>query len=368
MAAMSPGSPRPSSQCQSHLPSELVRLHRPSLALLLALSLSGIAPRSLAATPTADEKAAARELALIGMDLKDKGDCPAALEKLERAEQLYHAPTILTAIGECQIALGRLVEGTENLKKVSLEHIDPKASSTFFDAQNRARKLLDETLPRIAKLTIELDPELEDVELLIDDVKVSSALIGVRRPTDPGRHTVTVRKQGYLDATAEVTLEEAGDEKLTLTLSPDPAAAAADEATPPEALETDASIQTAAAPPRQKSTQPVLGWIGIGVGAAALGAGAVTGVLALDQANHLTCPNDVCSGSDAGRLDSALSLATASTILLGAGGALAVTGVILLLTSPSEKASARAPLETQFGNVRLTPEVYAGGAGFRGSF
>ncbi len=366
MAAMSTGSPRLSCRRQSHLPSEFVRLHRPSLALLLALSLSGIAPRTIAATPTADEKAAARELALVGMDLKDKGDCPAALEKLERAEQLYHAPTILTAIGECQIALGRLVEGTENLKKVSLEHIDPKASSTFFDAQTRARQLLDETLPRIAKLTIELNPELDDVELLIDEVKVSSALIGVRRPTDPGRHTVTVRKHGYLDATAEVTLEEAGDEKLTLALEPDPTAATETKA--PEAMETDASVQATASQPRRKSAQPVLGWIGIGVGAAALGAGAVTGVLALDQANHLTCPNDVCSGGDVGRLDSALSLATASTILLGAGGALAVTGVILLLTSPSEKTSARAPLETQLGSVRLTPEVYAGGAGFRGSF
>lgn len=368
MAAMSTGSPRPFRRRQLLLRREFARVQRSSLALLLAFGLSGVAPHSLAAAPTADEKAAARELALTGMDLKDKGDCPAALEKLERAEQLYHAPSILTAIGECQIALGRLVEGTENLKKVSLEHIDPKASSTFFEAQNRARKLLDETLPRIAKLTIELSPELEDVELLIDELKVSSALIGVRRPTDPGRHTVLLRKAGYLEATAEVTLDEGADEKLSLTLEPDPAAVRESETL--EATQTSAEVKTTATPkePPRRSAQPIFGWIGIGVGAAALSAGAVTGVLALDQANHLACPNDVCSGSEAGRLDSALSLATASTILLGAGGALAVTGVILLLTSPSERASARAPLETQLGSVRLTPEVYAGGAGFRGRF
>lgn len=317
--------------------------------------------------PSADEKAAARDLAISGMELKDKGDCSGALEKLERAERLYHAPSILTAIGECQIALGRLVEGTENLKRVSLEHIDPNGSKTFVDAQKRAKALLDATLPRIAKLTVEVTPDLEEVELFIDEVKVSSALIGVPRPTDPGHHRIAALKAGYLDASSEVTLAEGDDQTLALKLEVDPSAITPPETTPVAAESTDPKSSDAARPP-EKSMQPVFGWIGIGLGAAALGAGAVTGVLALDQSNHLNCPNNVCSGADAEKLDSASSLATASTILFGAGGALAVTGIVLLLTSPHPTTSASSHFEAQVGRVQLRPEIYAGGAGLRGRF
>lgn len=335
-------------------------------ALLLGATLV-LAPNLFAAEPSADEKAAARDLAIAGMELKDKGDCTGALEKLERAERLYHAPTILTSIGECQIALGRLVEGTENLKKVSLEHLAPSASKTFVEAQKRAKTLLDATLPRIAKLTVEVAPALEDVELFIDEVKVSSALIGVPRPTDPGHHRVAVIKVGYLNAASEVTLAEGVDEKLALTLEADPAAVPPPEATP---VKTTSAEPTASqpAPAEKKSMQPVFGWIGIGIGAAALGAGAVTGVLALDQSNHLNCVNSVCSGAEAEKLDSASTLATASTILFGAGGAFAVTGLILLLTSPHPSSSAVMPFETQVGKMRLSPEIYAGGAALRGRF
>lgn len=366
MRAMSTASP--SSETRRLRTQDAMDPRRPTSVALLLLCVGLLStPEVRAEGPSADEKAAARDLAISGMEMKDKGDCPGALEKLERAERLYHAPTILTAIGECQIALGQLVEGTESLKRVSLEHLDPNASKTFMEAQKRAKALLETTLPRIAKLTVAVTPDLDEVELFIDEVKVSSALIGVPRPTDPGHHRIAVQKPGYLAATSEVTLAEGADETLSLKLEADPSATPPVEAAPLAAAE-EPKPGGSPPPSEKRSMQPVFGWIGIGLGTAAIGAGAITGVLALDQSNHLNCPGNVCTGAEADRLDSASTLATTSTILFGAGGAFVVTGIVLLLTSPSPSASGQAPFETQIGKVHLTPEVYAGGAALRGRF
>ena len=93
-----------------------------------ALSLS---PRSAPAAdeePNAAETAAARTMALEGIRLADAGRCEEAIEKLSRAEKLHHAPIVLGRLGECQIVEGKLVDGTETLRKVLREALPANAS------------------------------------------------------------------------------------------------------------------------------------------------------------------------------------------------------------------------------------------------
>src|SRR5262245_50919647 len=66
--------------------------------------------------PSAEAIAAARDLTIKGMGLARKGKCADAIEPLERAKQLYPAPTITAELGECQVSVGRLVAGSENLR------------------------------------------------------------------------------------------------------------------------------------------------------------------------------------------------------------------------------------------------------------
>src|SRR5712671_5018105 len=76
--------------------------------------------------PTASDIANARTLGVEGVEAADRGDCTTAIDRLWRAESLYHAPTILGRLGECQVALGKLVAGTETLQRVVREPIGPK--------------------------------------------------------------------------------------------------------------------------------------------------------------------------------------------------------------------------------------------------
>src|SRR3954463_6345420 len=97
--------------------------------------------------PSAGDVALARSLGLEGVQLAEAGNCSAAIDKFQRAEALFHAPTILVRLGECQVATGKVVLGTESLQRVVREALPPKAPKAFADAQVRAQKSLDAALP-----------------------------------------------------------------------------------------------------------------------------------------------------------------------------------------------------------------------------
>src|SRR5882757_4229211 len=96
---------------RSHRP---LKSHRPLVGALCAALVATVASTSRA-DDAAENVAAARTLGIQGVQLADAGKCPEAIEKLQRAETLHHAPTILDRLGECQVSVGELVEGTENL-------------------------------------------------------------------------------------------------------------------------------------------------------------------------------------------------------------------------------------------------------------
>ena len=107
-----------------------------------------------AAEPTEADVALARELAVAGITLADNGDCAGAVVKLERAAKLHPAPTILGRLGECHVQLGHVLLGTEILQRVVREDLAADASPAFVKAKERARKVLDEALPKVARLKV----------------------------------------------------------------------------------------------------------------------------------------------------------------------------------------------------------------------
>src|SRR4051812_3394754 len=106
--------------------------HRQLVGALCAALLATVASRSRA-DDSAESTAAARSLGIEGVQLADAGKCPEAIEKLTRAEALHHAPTILGRLGECQVNVGEVVEGTENLNLVVREQLAPNAPKVFHD-------------------------------------------------------------------------------------------------------------------------------------------------------------------------------------------------------------------------------------------
>jgi hypothetical protein len=203
--------------------------------------LSSVSP-AVAQTPSPEDIAAARGLGTEGTRLADAGDCNAAIAKLEAAEKLYHAPTTLDRLGECQISVGRIVAGTESLNRVVREPLSASAPPVFVAAQKRAQKALAAALPRIGNIKIHVDGAPSDkLSLTVDGVAVPPALLDSDRPTDPGAHDVSASAVGYRTATTTVTVGEGAESAVQLRLEADPNAVAA--AVPP------APVAVAVAPP-----------------------------------------------------------------------------------------------------------------------
>jgi hypothetical protein len=331
----------------------------------LCAALAATLASSSRADDAAENVAAARTLGIQGVQLADAGKCPEAIEKLQRAESLHHAPTILGRLGECQVNVGEVVAGTENLNMVVREPLAANAPKVFHDAQDRAQKVLTAATPKIAHLVIRITPNDVKASVAVAGKPVPAALLGAERPTDPGTHQVTATAEGYKPSSATVTLAEGGHQDITLLLEKDPNTVAA---LPPAGSETPATAGTPGpvappAPSAHKSNTPA--YIAFAVGGAGLIVGSITGALAFSKASD--CPDKVCATQ--GDLDSAKSMATISTITFGVGIAGVAVGTVLLLAGnkTSESATAKAhPRPTPKLSVR--PFIGLGSLGLTGSF
>jgi hypothetical protein len=344
---------------------------------MTTLATSLVAPAAFAQDqPQAENVAAARSLGLQGIKMADSGDCKGAIEKLSRAESLYHAPSILGRLGECQVNVGQIVAGTENLNRVVREQLAANAPKAFKDAQERAKGVLNTALPKIAHLTVKVDPPDAKAQVLVAGVAIPPALIGVERPTDPGTHQIVVSAPGYLDQTQTVTLAEGASQELAVRLEKDPnaAAAAAPPAPPPP---TPVVTTPPAAPPSDSAPKKsnTLAYVALGVGGVGLVVGGVTGLLAIGKKGDLSgCVDKRCPSSQGDNIDSAKTMATVSTVGVGVGVVGIGLGVVLLLTGGSGSGSASASAQPHRlarrlpGSVTVEPWMGLNSAGLNGTF
>ncbi len=293
--------------------------------------------------PSAGDVALARSLAAEGIQLADQGNCAAAIDKLQRAETLYHAPTILGRLGECQVATGKVVAGSENLQRVVRESLPAKPPKAFIDAQARAQKVLDSALGKVAKLRIHVDmPSGIKPIVKVDGESISLAALDVDRPADPGSHHVEASAPGYRAAATDTTLREGGTGAVTLKLEIDPGAGAVapvpgamSASEPPGQVGAVGTLPPAGA--ETKGSSKTMAYVLLGVGGAGLVVGSIFGVVALGKKTSLdnACGNDKnhCPLSAQGDIDSIHSAATGSTIGFVVGGLSAGVGAILLLTA-----------------------------------
>lgn len=305
---------------------------------------------------SAAETAAARALAVDGLKLARAGNCTEAVPKLERAEKLYHSTVVASRLGECYVDVGRLVEGTEVLRKVLRDPQPSEPGSALVKALERAQRVLDAAMPRIAGLTIKL-ANIPDVSIKVDGSVVASALLDTEIPSDPGEHTVEASAPGYLTSTTRVSVAAGERRSVTLTLTRDPNARVSVEpragavpiglgpigTTPPSKLATAGVVAQPAPPVVPNRTAAYLSF---GLGGAGLVTGAVLGLMTFQRHKDLdsSCPDRVCSLDRQGDLDRAKRLGNFSTIAVGVGAAGVALGTLLYFTAGAGS-SDRAGLE-----------------------
>ncbi|HEY1694647.1 MAG TPA: hypothetical protein VGG39_20895 [Polyangiaceae bacterium] len=191
--------------------------------LLVFLCATLITPLAVAPTASAQvsdaERAAARALFKDGDELQRVGKFAEALDKFQRAQQIFSAPTNLLRIAECDAALGHLVESAESYRTVVRTPLPAGSPPAFQAAVDQARGELAQVEPRVPKVVVQVDPpNVPAPQLQIDGQQVPAAILGEPLPLDPGTHKVLVTASGFAGAEQSVTLKERDSKTVTVAL------------------------------------------------------------------------------------------------------------------------------------------------------
>jgi hypothetical protein len=271
-----------------------------------------------------------------------------ASQKLEKAYQLLQVPSVALWSGRALEARGLLVEASERYRaaaRLTVLKGDPEVQS---QGKKDAARELEKLLPRIPVLVIDIVHGSGAPTVTLDGKTVPPALFGEEQPVNPGTHEIKVGAGGH-STLRQVALKEGDKKRESIDVDgAQPTAAALPTVSPLAAVSTSAPATTDAAS-SGSSSRKNLAYVALAAGGAGLVVGGVTGGLALGKhsslANSSNCRGDVCLASERDAVNSLATLRTVSSIGFIAGGVVATTGLVLLLTGKSENAGAatRAP-------------------------
>lgn len=317
------------------------RLWLPTLGFMVLFSSPALGQKS--------GKRAADALFREGREASDKGDYARACPKFAESQRLDPAPGTLLNLAVCEEHLGNLRSAREHLTAL-LPQLSVSDERAPF-----AKELLAKIDARFSRLVLSLAPgapagtEVKDAEGKV--LPLGSELV-----LEPGARTLTVSAPGHNPT--ELRLSLAAGQREAREVAPQPL--------PSEVKAPGPGGPLGPAVPAKGGSSSTLQIVGIasgGVGVAALGVAAVSGVVLLSKKKHLddlcqkkVCPRDALNEANTTPL---LPLNTVSWVLaiagVGAGAAL------IILTR--EKAP-DAPKAAAF----VTPLPGGGGLGVRGVF
>ena len=329
-------------------------------AIAAALAVTSLAPRdaaaqgSPAAQPSAADLESARELFKEARELRQKGDLRGALERFKAAHQYGQTPVTGLELGRTHMDLGELLEARETLLGVARIKVAADETEKSVGARAEAAELAEKLRPRIPTVVVKvtnLGPGAQP-QIQIDGAALPVVSGGAIRKVDPGMHAVVV-KVGAREEKREVAVAEGETKEVSLDLG---------GATGGPAGGTEGSASSSAAT-GGPSISPIV-WAGLGLGAAGLGVGTVTGILALGKASEVdrACEGTRCPPSAKDTVDGGRSLATVSTV----GFAVGVVGVGVAAVGWFVLSSKGTT--TPKSGLRVAPVVAHDGVGLAGTF
>jgi hypothetical protein len=316
--------------------------------LIAALALAVPA----AAQPKGGGTTEAVTLAREAKEKYDQGKWAEALALFQKAEDSAHSPVLLLYAARCHRNLGQLVRARELYGKVGAETLAPNAPEPFRAAQRDAKSDLDVLEPRIPRLVIDRSRAPASWTLDLDGAAVASTNEPIL--VDPGAH-VLVAKDGATE-TFKRQIDAREGERVPIVVEPAAKQRTAHDTPTPRqnAINPDETVVTS---PSAVSYVPGAVLLTLGVGG--LAAGVATRVIAFQKVDDVKsrCSGNRCLASDREEIESADTLQTVSTIAFAAGGAVAATGIILLIVLPMQD-------QKPAVSIRLDPT----GATLTGSF
>jgi len=312
--------------------------------LVLAARMLGAEPAP-AQTTASDAQAQASESFELGMRLMDEQNWAGALAAFQRAYDLAPHYAVLFNIGFCRKQLQRYPEALEAFQRYLAEggdRIRPEKRAEAEQAIADLRLLLAEVVVVVG---------VDGAEVLVDErVRGTSPL---REPLvlGAGHHVVAARAAEHRDDRIEFDLAPGERRELRLTLEPLAAAAPAPEPEPSPGEEPAAWYHD------------WLGWTFGGVGLVAAGVGAgFAGAAALQEGDADDEPSIETQRT---MYDEASSGRLLGGLLAGVGGALLLTGIVLLAIPPDDEAP---PADGAAAGTAWVPLVGPTGFGLRVAF
>jgi tetratricopeptide (TPR) repeat protein len=284
------------------------------------------APKPAAAEVDDHDKEIAKAFANKGRALLEAGEYAKAIEAFREAEKLVSATTIVYFRGTAHEKLGQLRDARDAYKKAAEAELPAGASAALVNAQKEAKAALAAIEPRIPTIEIAPDASAPKGEVKLDGAVVSAADLGQPIAVDPGKHVVSAEAPGRKPFSRELVVAEKARERVAIEL-PAPARSGKGDGLPPVKDQGG-----------QRSW--VLPGVALGVGAAGLIAGAVTGGLALAKMGDIrkACgPSLACPDSERGDVDSARAMGTVSTVGFVVAGVGAAAGVGLVIWQRRDK-------------------------------
>jgi hypothetical protein len=339
---------------------------------IIALALLASFVPAPAFAQSDSDKATARQLGQVGQDALDAKDYKKAEDSFRRADGLFHAPTLMLGLARAQAAQGRYVESWESYHRVVMDNVT--SPPIFAKALDDAKKEIQTVENRRSRVTINVTGA-DAPKVTLDEAPVKAEALGIERFVDPGQHSVKVTADGYKLQTRPFKVDEGKAEIVSIAMEKDTGGAAVVPPTGPTPPGTTTAPDNQGAPPTQPTTADVstsggsmnktVGFVALGVGAAGLIVGGITGLLALGKHGDLSnaCQNGNCTADKQSDVDSYHTMGTISTVGFIVGGVGIAGGIVLLLTAPKAQAA-----PTPLGRPRVSPYIGLGSIGAQGTF
>ena len=236
-----------------------MRLRPACLAASAALvAVLASAPSALAQSDA--DRATARSLGQDGQTALDGKDYKTAEDRFRRADKLVHAPTLGLGLARALAGGAKYVEAQETYNRLIREGVFPGAPEAFRKAVDDAKKEVDAVSAKVAGATITVQgpagSEVSNPRVMLDDVSVNAASLGVRRLVDPGAHVLKVAADGFKPAEMRFNVHEGGSVNEQVTLDKDPNATAATTPTPATTAPTTPGLTGTPGQPRHD--RPIL--------------------------------------------------------------------------------------------------------------
>ncbi len=292
---------------------------------------------------------AARSLGLSGVEAYQAGEFEVASDRLEKAYALINVPSLGLWSARALAKRNLLVEAAKRYYDVVGLQVPQGDAAVQSQAQVDAQTELEALRPQIPRLVIRVNgADASNITLSIDGQATPASVIGKPRLVNPGPHRVegqllTTKKGASVDASVG---QEASIVLDFSAASTNASAASTNASATPGPSDTQ----------HTQHTRRTLGWIGVGRGWCRHSPRLDDGVLALNKRASLqnsgVCVGSRCPPEKQDAIDGLNTFRTVSSIGLIAGGALAATGIVLLLTTPSNEQQLAATISGESVTLR----------------